>query len=67
MAPRLVSPCRDARQEEALKAMLAEGTPPSAPKLWAATLTDTEVDPEVFLSLLPLPYPLSSLSLFVCL
>jgi hypothetical protein len=38
---------KDARQEAALKAMLAEGTPPAAPKLWAAALTDIEVDETV--------------------
>ena len=31
--------------------MLADGTPPSAPKLWAAALTDIEVDETVIIIL----------------
>ena len=44
---RLADITKDARQEAALKAMLAEGVPPAAPKLWAAALTDIEVDETV--------------------
>jgi len=38
---------RVARKEEALKSMLKDGTPPSAPSLWAAKLDDPDVGDEV--------------------
>jgi hypothetical protein len=55
---RLTTITRDARQEEQLKAMIADGSPPTAPRLWAAGLSDEDVEDEVTPPPLLLPLPL---------
>ena len=47
---------RIARKEEALKSMLKDGVPPSAPSLWSATVDDPEVGEDVSYGLVVLSF-----------